>query len=275
MIQAICRLSASRLLRSLAVSAVVVAGQLSFAAVAEDSAGLKVMGVAVEPADGDYLVLKDVNVRAQPDNNAKRVAKLSNGDKVQAVGRVKGPWYAVRHQGKVLGFVFGGILMPLVDGKLKAPVTDEIRVAGVGLCHFSIEFAGKSEAEPQRFEFADYVVAWQCKDGNWPAILFTTPMFLSEGPYQGTRAAVHQITVDVLELPGGLEEVFSTHLLWDREAKQIKYDSATEKKFIHAKPPEPMPAKTLAEALKKAVETAALCWTEAVWAALAKKPESR
>ncbi|MEK9751967.1 MAG: SH3 domain-containing protein [Rhodospirillaceae bacterium] len=265
----------TRLLRPLVVSVVCVAGILPFAATAEDASGLKVLGIAVKPAEGDYLVLKDVNVRAKPDNNAKRVAKLSNGDKVEAVGRVKGPWYAVRQRGKVLGFVYGGILMPVVDGTLSEPVTGKIELAVIGRCEFAVEFVGKSEAEPQRVEFADYAVQWRCTDPSGQKLQFTTPMFLSEGPYQGTRAAVHQITVDVLELAGGLEEVFSTHLLWDRDAKQIKYDSATEKKFIHAKPPAPQPAKTLAEALRKAVDTAAQCWTEAVWVALAKKPESR
>ncbi len=246
-------------------------------ALAQDGGGLKVLGVKVEPIDGQYLVLKDVNVRAKPENGAKRVGRLSSGDKVEAVGRVKGPWLAVRAQGKMLGFVYAGILMPLIDGGLSDPVSGEVNVAVMGSCGYSIEFIGKSEAEPQRFEFADYGVEWRCKKTGAGAaeISFHTPMFLSEGPFQGTRSPVHQITVDVLELSGSLEEVFSTHLLWDRDAGVLKFDSATVKKFVRTKPPEPQSAKSLAGALKKAVETAAAVWTDAVWAALAKTPESR
>ncbi len=249
---------------------------------ADELGGLKVLGVAVEPADGEYLVLKDVNVRAEPETRSKRVAKLRGGDRVVAVGRVKGPWLAVRSGTKVLGFVFEPILMPLIDGTLNEPIAGETTVAGVGRCAFSIEFVGKSEAGLQRFEFADYGVEWRCRpDGagneadSKPALAFHTPMFLSEGPYQGTKSPVHQITVDVLELAGSLEEVFSTHLLWDRRAGKLAFDSATIKKFVHASPPAPQPAKTLPDALKKAVEIAALAWTDLVWAALAKKPQSR
>jgi hypothetical protein len=234
---------------------------------------LLVLGVPVEPVEGVYLVLKDVNVRAEPETNSKRVNKLEAGTKVKAVGRVKGPWLAVRRDGKVLGFVYEPILMPMIDGTLAEPVGGTVAVHGVGQCVYAIEFVGKSEAGDQRFEFADYGVDWRCRPSGDTKkdLIFHTPMFLSEGPYQGTRKAVHQITVDVLELAGSLEEVFSTHLLWDRNKGEVMFDSTTIKKFAHAKPPDAQKAEVLSDALKSAVETAAHVWTESVWTALAKK----
>jgi len=241
---------------------------------AEKSDGPTVMGVPVEPIDGIYLVLKDVNVRAAPETKSKRVARLDAGTKVEAVGSVKGPWLAVRLDGKVLGFVYAPILMPMIDGTLSDPVSGTVAVHGVGQCEYTVEFVGKSEAGDQRFEFADYGVEWRCRSAA-SGLAFHTPMFLSEGPYQGTRKAVHQITVDVLELAGSLEEVFSTHLLWERNKGEVMFDSTTIKKFAHAKPPDALKAETLSDALKAAVETTAHVWTDSVWSALAKKHQTR
>ena len=234
----------------------------------------KVLGVVVKPHAGTYLVLKDANVRAKPETRSKRVARLKAGKKVEAVGRVKGPWLVVQSDGKVLGFVYGPILMPLIDGALVAPIKERLIVAAVADCRYTIEFLGKTKAEGQHFAFADYEVEWRCKRGG-KTLVFNTPVFLTEGPYQGTQKPVHQITIDLLELQGGLEEVFSVHTLWDRTKRQVRFDSVSIKKFARAKPPPAVTADNLSVALRRAVSMALATWAPSVWAALAKKSETR
>ncbi|MBT6095908.1 MAG: SH3 domain-containing protein [Rhodospirillaceae bacterium] len=227
----------------------------------------QVLGVDVEPHAGTYLVLKDANVRARPETRSKRVGRLKAGEQVEAMGRVKGPWIAVRVGDKPLGFVYGPIMMPLVDGTLSGPLKG---TTANGTCQYTLEFLGKTGGDKQRFEFADYGVEWSCTREE-AKLAFHTPLFLTEGPHQGTQKPVHQITVDLLDLEGGLEEVFSVHFLWDRDKNQVRYDSATIKKFAHAASPKPAEAKNLAAALKAALHLVPMVWTPSVWNALAKK----
>ena len=231
-------------------------------------------GTQVIPHTGVYLVLTDVNVRAKPMTKSKRVGRLKKGVRVDAVGRMKGPWLAVRGAGKLAGFVYTPTLMPLIDGLLSDPIKGTVGVGEAGTCAYVIEFLGKTKAENQRFEFADYGVEWDCRrEGK--RLRFHTPMFLTEGPHQGTQKPVHQITVDLLELEGGLEQIFSIHLLWDRIKTELKFDSVTMKKFARTKRPKPETAGKLRDALTGAVHMVTRVWNPAVWAAIAKKPENR
>lgn len=243
-------------------------------AVAEERPPLEILGQPVEPHDGSYLVLKDANVRAKPLTKSKRVGRLEAGSRVNAVGRVKGPWLAVARDGKPLGFVYGPILMPVVDGALGRPIEGDMAIDGLGDCSYRIEHLGKTPAEGQRFEFSDYGVDWRCRRKGGKTLAFHSPMFLTEGPYQGTRTPVHQITVDLMELAGSLEEVFSTHVLWDRQAGTVKFDSLSVKKFGRAKTPEPLAADSVDAALRAALRLVSATWSDSVWAALAKPPES-
>ena len=74
----------------------------------------EIEGVDIEPHSGTYLVLKDANVRARPETRSKKIGRFDAGDKVEATGRVKGPWLAVMTNDKTLGFVYGPILMPII-----------------------------------------------------------------------------------------------------------------------------------------------------------------
>lgn len=237
-------------------------------------ADFKVLGVTVKPFKGNYVVLKDVNVRAKPLTRSKRVGRLKAGRRVKAVGRVKGPWLAVRATDNILGFVFKPILMPVIDGALSKAIKGEIIIGSGWICNYTIEYLGKTEAKDLPFEFADFEVSWQCKDNGKP-LNFFTPMFLSEGPYQGTRRPVHQITVDILELESGLEEVFSTHLLWDREKGNVRFDSVNNKKLVLVQKSKALSADNMAAALNRALQLAASSWRQEVWSALTRKSKIR
>jgi len=85
------------------------------------AADLKFMGVSVEPAQGTYEAITDSNIRAAPANDAKRLGNLPKGTRVEAVGKVKGGWIAVRRGGDDLGFVFESLLKAVNVPARQAP----------------------------------------------------------------------------------------------------------------------------------------------------------
>ncbi|MBM08650.1 MAG: hypothetical protein CMF69_03615 [Magnetovibrio sp.] len=237
-------------------------------------ADLKFLGISVKPYRGSYIVLKDVNVRAKPLTKSRRLGRLKSGIRVEATGRVKGPWLLVRTSGGMKGFVFEPILMPVIDGTLAKPIKGDIAIDDGRSCDYTIEFLGKTQAKGLSFEFADFEISWRCKKGG-KIIEFNTPMFLSEGPHQGTRKPVHQITIDIMEHESGLEEVFSTHLLWDREKGDVQFDSVNIKKYIFTRKLESRAADSIATAFNSAVYLSASSWASGVWSALGKKSKKR
>jgi TPR repeat protein len=70
--------------------------------------------VELDPLDAPYRITSAANVRAAPDVSAQRVAGLREGDRVTALGKVRGKdWYLVERDGERLGFVFGPLLTPV------------------------------------------------------------------------------------------------------------------------------------------------------------------
>lgn len=70
----------------------------------------KFLGYDVEPLAGTYEITTDANVRAGPMTEAKRVTGLSQGTRVEVVGKAKGAWIAIRWDGQDLGFVYEPLL---------------------------------------------------------------------------------------------------------------------------------------------------------------------
>jgi hypothetical protein len=228
------------------------------------------MGVGIEPRPGPYLVMKDVNVRAGPKKTAKRVGSLKKGDRVHGVGRAAGStWIGVQRNGADLGFVYSPILMPLIDGTLKGNLTGMALTGGGTSCRYSVAFEGMGEVQGGRFQTADYEIDFQCQyKGRHYS--FTAPMFITEAPYRlSARNPVYQISIDILEVEEGYDEVFSTVFLYQRLKDRVVYDGASLKGY--ARPPRggEKPAATVGEALTGAVEMAVGAWGEKVWKALA------
>jgi len=240
------------------------------------------LGIPVKPVKGVYLVLKDVNVRAKPATRGRRLGRVEKGTRVEAVGRgLKGPWLAIRSipdsatktGGKDLGFVYEPIMMPIIDGTLNKDLTGRLPVGRGPGCGYVISFEDKSEALGMLFKFADYSVQWTCTSGGRD-VRFATPMFITEGPHVGTRNPIHQITVDIpnLENGHGPEDVFSTHMLWDRGKGRVRFDSANIEKLVRiktkAKTKPEATATELPAALRAALQLAHDVWTGAVWRVL-------
>ena len=222
------------------------------------------MGVTVTPHSGLYLVLRDVNVRDKPKTESNKVRSLKAGRRIRVVAKAAGVWVAVREGGKDLGFVFGQFLMPVIEGKLDKDLKGKAAVPGGAACTYSIHFEGKSPVEGQLFEIADYDVLWDCRRGGGK-IKFRTPMFITEAPFQMGSKRIYQISIDILDLEGGYEEVFSTTVLYDEDNAKITFDSISNKKFGQPPKTKEAPAKSVTEALTGAAGIALSAWNESAW----------
>ncbi|WP_316978320.1 SH3 domain-containing protein [Shumkonia mesophila] len=94
------------------------------------AANIEFMGVAVEPLSGIYVVVKDVNVRSAPASDADKVAQAGVGTELEAAGKVKGGWVAVRRGGRDLGFVFESYLKAVKQAPLERDKAGRIVGAG-------------------------------------------------------------------------------------------------------------------------------------------------
>ncbi len=233
------------------------------------------LGVKVTPHKGEYVVLKDVNVRAKPKTKSKKIGNLKAGRRVQVVAKAPGAWMAVREGTKDLGFVYALFLMPLIDGALAEDLTGKASVKGGADCDYRIRFEGKSPVEGQVFEIADYDVMWDCRVGK-RKVRFRTPMFITEAPYQLGSKRIYQINVDVLDLYGGYDDILSTIVLYDKDKDRVTYDGVSIKKYGKTPKEKTVKAGNVSEALTGAVKMALAAWNKFAWKDLIKNaPEEK
>jgi ribosomal protein L24E len=135
--------------------AVIVAVLLLTAPLGAAAADATFLGTPITPAAGTYLVKRDANVRAAPKTASKRVATLKKNERIDVVGKGPGAWMAVRKDGAELGFVCGTILVPLVDGSLKAPIIGRTAQRKDIECIYSARFIGKNPVSGEAFETSD------------------------------------------------------------------------------------------------------------------------
>lgn len=226
------------------------------------------LGQKIAPLAGTYIVTKDVNVRAAPETEGGKVASFLEGERVRVVGKAKGNWLAVRHKGKDLGFVYGPVLMPVIDAVIKTPLTGTVSLDS-GQCAYRIVFEGESPIEGQLFNSVDYRAMLECRRGG-KSFAFEMPLFITEGPYNGGGRSISQIGMDVLELAQEYERVFSTNLLYDAEKGEVRLDGVSMDKYLISGKVPPIPAADVPSALNAAITLAVGAWSPAFWTDLAK-----
>lgn len=227
------------------------------------------LGVKVKPHHGTYLVLKDVNVRAKPKTKSKRIGSFKTGQRIKVVGRAAGAWVAVRKDGKDYGFVYDQVLLPLIDGTLFKNLEGKASVKDGVNCDFTIQFEGRSPVEGQVFEIADYDILWDC-DWAKRKVKFRTPMFITEAPYQMGQKRIYQINIDILDLEGGYDEIFSTIFLYDQDKELVSFDGVSIEKYGQPPKPKEAPAGSVAEALMASAKMGLTAWNKAAWKDLIK-----
>jgi|APSaa5957512535_1039671.scaffolds.fasta_scaffold03268_9 hypothetical protein len=223
------------------------------------------MGVEIEGAAVNYVVLRDVNVRAAPKTESKRIMGLKKGTVVYSPGRYKG-WVAVIQDGTSLGFAYKKYLMPMIDGGLASPVNGTAPIAGGGKCIFTINFIAKSEASNVMFKMADYETALNCQYGD-KNVQTTMFMFLTEGPMTGSKPSLHQIGMDLLEIESddGYDQIFSTNVLYDHNKRKITFNGVTLKDYGGNPAKTEQEVDSITAALVGAVQMALESWNENAW----------
>lgn len=230
------------------------------------------MDVSIEPYRGSYLVTAAVNLRAAPTADSEKLGLFEEDQIIEVVGRVKdGEWVAVIENGRPAGFVYGGAVLPLIDGHLSGPLRGVAEAAEGPPCRYEIRFMDRSQVEGQSARIADYIAELRCGTGD-AGFRLPAPMFLTETPYDvGRRDRVFQINVDLLADTLGKTEfefVFSTVFLFDLDTGTVKYDSATEDAFVRGDLGDlARPATDPSAALRAALEMALDVWSEELWKA--------
>ena len=239
---------------------------VSLSNAAEDKI-IKFMGQDIISAPGTYLVRKDVNIRSLPKTSGKRLGKFEDGTVIDVAGRVpKSEWFAASSADGPVGFVFGSVLSPIIDGRVDEDVTGELQV-GPGLrCGFRIIFMGKTGGETGTIRTSDYEATIVC-ERKQTRVRFPAQMFITEEPFNGSRKQrIFQINVDLLDELHDLDDIFSTISLFNLDKDQVRFDKATEPSFVAGEnPSEARPAENVPEALAAALEIALIVWAPVVW----------
>lgn len=235
------------------------------------AADMEFMGVTVTPAPGKYLVEKDVNVRAKPETSGKRLGGLKAGDVVDVIGRAgKTAWLAVVDDGKPVGFVYGTVLSPVIDGAIEEDVTGEIRLDTHHRCGFRVHFVGKvggdTEATDDSMRASDYEVSVVC-ERRGKRIRFPAQMFITEVPFDGSnKRQVFQINVDLLDGVHGQPDIFSTIMMFDLDKGEVRFDGMTEDAYARGNGGlDSLPATGVRRALASALEIAMSQWSDKLW----------
>lgn len=227
------------------------------------------MGTPITPAAGTFLVKQDANVRATPKTASKRVAALKKNERIDVVGKGPGAWMAVRKDGADLGFVYGTLLVPLVDGTLKTPLIGRTAQHKDISCIYSARFIGKNPVSGEAFETSDYDVVFKCTAGK-QELSFAAYMFIAEAPYQLSRKPEFQINIDVPQFGTG-EQLLSTIFLYQKAKERVVFDSVGRAGFQRKPKSATRPAKSVAEALRGAIEMAPMTWNEKALALMSGK----
>jgi len=229
------------------------------------------LGLDITEASGSYLVTKDANVRAEPKTEGRKLGSLEAGARIEVVGKAKGGggWMAVTRDGKDFGFVYALILLPLIDGTLDGPISGRVLMDDHSPCGYTLRFIARSTLEGENSSFSDYEVAYRCNDKGKP-FQFLAPTFMTEVPYKLNQDPVYQITIDLLEIDNGKDEVFSTTFLYQRDKNRVAFDGVSLQEMGRIPKETVRTASSVAEALSAAAEMAPNAWAEKAWKQIAK-----
>ncbi len=240
-----------------------------------DPETITVMDHEIVPMVGLFEVTKDVNVRAGPGTDFKRLSGLKAGERVRAIGKPKGASFiAVSQDGETLGFVYSPVLVPVVDGTLSeqffGSYMSEDKKDGVA-CDYRFRFEGKVEVQGESFETSDYEIRFRCASPSG-ARIFYAHMFLTEAPVK-TKKGLHLIGLDVRSIGDGMDEFLSTRFHYHPKSGEMSFEGHSLPRF--AVPPEvqEFQTATIRDALTQALDASIASWTDAAWEQLLQKPE--
>lgn len=230
------------------------------------------LGLDITVLEGTYLVTKGANIRAAPKTESEKLGTVNPGAKIEVVGRAKGGagWMAIQQDGKDFGFVYAPILLPMIDGTLDKSVSGRVLIEKHSPCGYTFEFRGKNTVEGEDYIFSDYEIIYRCNEKGKPFRVLA-PMFMTEVPFRLTHKPAFQISIDLLEVENGLDEIFSTSFEYLPEEKRVVFIGVSIKELGRTPRNKERSANSIAEALAAAVEIAPDAWNEKVWQQLSKE----
>ena len=260
---------ATRLHRALSagLALLVLSAPVTWAQSASSKTGDFFKRFDLKPHSGRYLATRDANVRAKPETKSKKIGSVRKGTRVEAVGKAKGAWLAVKRDGRDLGFVYEPILVPLIDGALAKDIEGKVAIADGGSCRYLIHFEGKSAVADKSFEISDYTITFRCETKG-KKFEFPAYMFITEAPYQLSQKPVFQITIDLRDVGDSFEESFSTNMKYRRTQGEVVFDSVNQAAFRSKTKNLQEDADDVEEALAATVEIAVRAWNAKVWRAV-------
>ncbi|MCW8916832.1 MAG: SH3 domain-containing protein [Magnetovibrio sp.] len=241
----------------------------------EITEGVEVMGHAVEPMSGLFVVLDDVNVREGPGTDFKRVEGLQEGMRVRAVGKVMDKkWIAVSLDGEILGFVYAPMLKAVIDGALGeqffGSYMSQDTQEGIA-CDYRFRYEGKVEVEGDSFSTSDYEIRFRCAS-QLGARIFYAHMFLTEAPVK-SKSGQHLIGLDVRSIGDGMEEFLSTRYLYQPKDGQMTFEGHSLPRYAVPPKTQSFETESIKDALVQALEASITSWTDEAWGKLLKKSE--
>ena len=227
---------------------------------------IKFLGIDVIAYNGTYLVTKSANVRAAPMTKSKKLGTIKSGAQVQVVGRAKGGagWMAIQRDGKNFGFVYSPVLLPLIDGRLEQSYSGNTSMVRGGACRYVFNFKGKNIIEGENYLFSDYEITYLCTHGADTYKLLAA-MFLSEIPIHLTQKEIFQISIDLMEVENGYDEIFSTTFDYRKKDKELVFVGTSIEGFGKSPKENQRFVNDIVEALVAAVEIAPDAWGNEVW----------
>ncbi len=241
----------------------------------EIAQNVEVMGHAVEPMSGLFVVTDDVNVRSGPGTDFKRIEGLKEGMRVRAVGKPKGKkWMAVSLDGEILGFVYSPVLKAVIDGALGeqffGSYMSQDTQNGIA-CDYRFRYEGKVDVEGDTFSTSDYEIRFRCAS-QLGARIFYAHMFLTEAPVK-SKTGEHLIGLDVRSIGDGMEEFLSTRYHYQPKNGKMTFEGHSLPRY--AVPPKTQSFETndIKDALVQALEASVASWTVEAWEKLLKQSE--
>jgi len=228
--------------------------------------------IELEGHKGAHLVIKsDINVRAAPLSKGKKIGKLRKREIVDVLGHAKGTkWFAVRQNGKDLGFVYGSGLSPLIDASLKTPLLGRVDMSDDDkpICTYEIIYDRRTMEETIVFVSSDYLVRFACQlDANF--FDFNAMMFMSEIPYSQDSKPIYQITLDLPDFATGYEEYLSATSFYHEKDHKVVMDAVSLAAFKDGDLKAALPARNPIEALKAATKLHLTSFNKKAWRTLA------
>jgi hypothetical protein len=227
---------------------------------------LNFLGIDIFAEKGNFLVTKSAYVRVGPMTESKKLGELKVGEEVRVVGRAKkgAGWMAIQKNGTDYGFVYEPILLPKIDGTLKESISGSVVIEEHSQCGYTFNFHDKNIVEGENYVFSDYEITYQCNGKEKPFRLLAA-MFMSEVPFRLTREPVFQISIDLMEVENGYDEIFSTIFEYRLKEKKVVFVGISLKGLAKIPKEKERPANSVAEALKAAVEIAPGAWGAEAW----------